>query len=199
MAKKGAGKKSGKGSGERETLVREITIDIDKATYAELGEREGALMRNLDNLKEQFAEVEKSWDERIDPVADELAGVRKTLKEGKITKTAEVEVVKNYDENRVDYVFEGKVVDSRDMTVEDRQGSLLGGQAVEKPKTRRGRDAKQAAANDDTLDEPPRDSEIADVIKMEQGRQTKHTATDGPAGKGHLDRGGEYEDTTSPA
>lgn len=183
------------GKNKSETVEREVTIDLDKSAHAALGEERGELLRGKANLDTQFAEVKDQWTARLEPFRTRLGLIDQTLKDGRETKKLECEIVKNYDENRVEYHHAGKMVDHREMSVEDRQDTMP--LEEKKPKTRRGRDAKQLAANDKDL--PEVDQDISNVRRLETSRNTKHTSTDGPAGKGQLNRDGAYTEETAPA
>jgi predicted nuclease with TOPRIM domain len=162
-------------------VTREISIEIadDKERLAKLGKEEGALLRNLAKLDANFAEVKSEWAARLDPLRSRLGEIRQALKDERETFTADTVMVKNYDANKIEYWFDGKIVDARDMTAEERQ------QDIGFPKnTRKGRaprvDHKMAAANDVERE----DADIGNVRRLETSRHTKHSATDGPAGNG---------------
>lgn len=159
-------------------ITREITLELTKEDYAKLGERESDLMNSVGKLEAEFSEVKSKWTARLDPLKAELTEVRATLKAKEEKKTLEVTQVMNYDEDTVEFWFAGKIVDTRPMTHQDRQDQMEFAQ----PKTRRGRDAKQLAANDVEKDE---DKEISNVRKLETSRRTKHSSVDGPVNNGN--------------
>lgn len=164
-------------------VTREVSIELDEKTYAKFGKEEGELMRNVGKLREEFSDVKRKWDDRIEPLTDRLEFVRESLKNGKETKTIECRQVKNFDEGRMEWWYDGKVVDHRPLTTTDHQEEIP-------LKTKRGR------TKENSVVVPPKavDDEIGNVRKLETSRRTKHTSTDGPVGKGH-----EHSTTDQPA
>lgn len=161
-------------------VTREFSVELDDQRYAELARRQGSVLMTKSKLEAEYSEVKARWKERLDPLTTELDTIEAALRDGKETMTAETTMVVNYDERRVEYFFNGKVVDSRDMTTQDEQQAeapLKNRAKSTKPR----RDHKKAASGD-REDEVGED--IESVIKAETRKSTKHTSTDGPSGNG---------------
>lgn len=157
-------------------VTREVEIGLDTETRAKLAEELGEKLKAKTKLDAEFSEVKQKWKDRIQPVADRIGAIENFLENGKEKKTVETIMVKNHDENKVEYWFQGKIVDWRHMNESDRQEDMT-------LKTKRGASPDKRLGKDAPIE--TRDEEIKNIHKLETSRKTKHSATDGPVGKGH--------------
>lgn len=160
-------------------VTREVEIDLDEKLKLKLVGELAEKSRSLTKLNTEFDEVKNKWKERIKPVQDRVETILAFIENGKEKKTVETTMVKNFEENRIEYWLDGVVVDHRPMTVTDRQEELP-------VKTRKGRIKE---ANVKTVEPTTRDEDIAQVHRLETSKRTKTSAVDGPTGNGHATNG----------
>lgn len=166
-----AKKKTPKGT----KVVRDVEISLDDKTRAKLAEELGEKLKAQTKLELEFSDVKTKWKERLTPVSDRVKAIENFLENGTETKTVETTMVKNYNDNVVEYWFDGAVVYHRPMTSVDRQEDLP-------IKTRRGRTKENSVVM------PPTESEdIGNVRKLETSKRTKRSAVDGPTKGNGLD------------
>lgn len=160
------------------TLVtREVELELDDKILVKLGKERGDKLRAKADLEEKAAEDKQKWAERIKPLSERLTFIDDCLRNGKEKKTLEVTAVKNYDENKVEFWYEGKIVDYRAMTVQDRQEDMP-------LKTKKGRSKENSVKN---VAPQTEEESIAEVRKLETSKRTKLSAVDGPTKPNGLD------------
>lgn len=164
-----AKKKTPKGT----TVTREVEITLDDKTRAKLAQELGDKLKSETKLKTEFADVKAKWNERITPVSDRIAAIENFLENGTEKKTVETTMVKNFEENTVEYWFEDRIVDHRPMSVTDRQEDMP-------LKTKRGR-TKENSVKPVTTEQ----DDINNVRKLETSKKTKHSSVDGPTNNGN--------------
>jgi hypothetical protein len=166
-------KKSSEAKLKGKLVTREVEIGLDEKTRAKLAEELGEKLKAKTKLDLEFADVKAKWKERITPVSDRVAAIENFLENGKEKKTVECLQVKNFESGRMEWLFEGKIVDHRPLTDVDHQEEIA-------LKTKRGRTKENSVK----AVQPTEDEEISNVRKLETSKKTKHTATDGPTGNG---------------
>lgn len=150
-------------------VTREVEIDLDQSIKLKLADELTEKSRALSKLKTEYDEVKQKWKERLYPVETRVNCILNFFENGKEKKVVECVMVKNYDANKVEYWYEGKIVDHRPMTVADRQEDMP-------LNTRRGRSKENSVV----MPTPTAQEEIADIVKAETSKKTKHSSVDGP-------------------
>lgn len=181
MAKKTPKKKSKKykaltssATPKGEPVTREVELGLDDPTRAKLAAELGTKLAQLTELNTKFAEKKAKHAEQTDPLKARVKAIENFLECGREKKTLQCTLVKNYDDNVVEYWYEGRVVDHRAMSELDRQQQL-------DVKTKRGRSKKNSVK----LPEPTtQEQDIANVRRLETGKFTKRSAVDGPTDTG---------------
>lgn len=154
-------------------VVREVELDLEEGLKLKLADELADKSRALTKLRQEFAEVSTKWKERIKPVSDRVDTILSFFEDGKEKKTVECVAVKNHQDNKVEYWFEGKIVDHRPMTTDDLQDQL-------KLTTKRGRTKENSVK----FPTPTESEDIASVRKLETSKRTKHSSVDGPTANG---------------
>ena len=106
---------------EEKTIQKEITIKLQPSDFIELGKKAGELSETLqadrEKAKEAISQIKanvKSAEKSLQEVLDQLA-------EGKITKSVEVLMRKNYNSGTVQYLYQNEIQEERPMTEAERQ------------------------------------------------------------------------------
>ncbi len=166
-------------------------VDIDVHLPLSAAEQKNRIDRAL-NLLNDAERLELEKKEVANKYAVRIKGMKvmsKRLMEeyqtGTELKTISAIEKRNFATNRVEYVFKGKVVKSRELTFADRQEELPIKTAKSKL-TKAEAEAKACAATPGKKlprgQKQPIDTDIADAIKQQTNRKTAHTATDGVVG-----------------
>lgn len=150
-------------------VTREVEIDLDDSTHAKLSKERGDKLRTKARLTAEFEEVKTKWTERIKPISDRLAVLDESVRNGKEKKTVECVLVKNFEDNKMEYWFEGKIVDHRPMTAADRQEDLV---------------LKNKKKRTNSVVMPEKEDDVTNVRKLETSKRTKHSSVDGPKTNG---------------
>lgn len=188
-AAKAAPKKNPKGTLMQKTIAFALTPDEIRAR----AEAAANFANQLAEEDKRFEEVKRDWRAKLTDIAAKRDTNLASIREGKELRNVEVTLVKNYDENRMEYWFEGKMMEEREMKPEERQ---QGFDEIPPTKTnkkglkaqRAESDAKAMMMPGATGEKAPRDiteatndaqQDTADVIKMETSKKTKRSAVDG--------------------
>lgn len=167
-------------------VKRKIKFELNQSELAEKAKEIGKLRGGLDKLVAQFCEVKRDWNERIKKITDKLVVLENQCDEVKEEREVMTTAVKDHDEQTVRYFYKGEVVETRPMTEVDRQEELTLKNAGKK---------RTNSKKENSIIVPPttEEQDIADVVKAETSKRTKHSAVDGEIGNGHADSTGLYD------
>ena len=112
----------------RTTAVIDYNHELSQAELLEIGERIGELDEQEEQLDREKNLVVSGFKARLSENQSERKKLSKCLRTGVIEKTAECEIVYDYESGVVQYrdLESGDVVSIRDMTNEERQLNLFG-------------------------------------------------------------------------
>ena len=142
-------------------LKREVTFPLKGAELEGLGIiLSNQIIAKVD-LEHKFDAVKKDWKGQIERADLELMQTTKQIQDRTRTDIVMVEERKNFKKRIVEYIYESKVVETREMTEMDMQTEL----SVDSLKTE---------------EHIPKDGDVADVIKLEKNKRTKKSSLDQP-------------------
>lgn len=176
---------------------RLLTFKLTQAERAQRGEHAAKCSVELEQMIADFAQVKKSWTEKIKRIEGAMYRHLDAIAKGQEERAVECQSYRNFDLNRVEFWHKGEMMHARDMTPEDRQESLKLAE-TEKPakdnvKSFKSARAKVAAKHvvDHTMTRTEReemedgnpvfadnDREIEAVRREETSRRTKRSAVD---------------------
>lgn len=143
---------------ERELINKELEFKLSSSDYERIGKETATLSGELTVWKEQKRTEQLAWNDKIHSHEDNIARLLKTIQEGKEVRMVNCTERKNFTENKIEYVFQGEVIESRALTGQERQQemhlAITGGKVLQP-------DFKKAASgDDDDYDEQDRTDEM---------------------------------------
>jgi hypothetical protein len=157
-------------------VSKEFIFKLTEKEFAELGKKAAKLDSDIIRLDNEFDEVKKQWKAKIDAKNADRMTISMKINAGEEKRTMDSVLVKDFDAREIRYYVDGKVIESRTMTDNELQMGFDDAKLGVK-KTLKTKDAGKAIA--EVTGKKAKDVSIADVIKMETGRKTKHSAVDG--------------------
>ena len=154
-------------------VTRDMTFQLSQKEIATISKDCAALDSEVVALEQQLAGVKKELGGIIKEKKRVLRQLLRDIREGVQTKEVECTERKDWNDGTVEYLVDGKVEETRDMTEEEKQMDM----PVDKPLVKRARKAKKAeiTAEAGTTDAQ---TEMNEVWKEETGRKTKRNAVD---------------------
>lgn len=119
---------------EGKKVKRAIPFKLTEKEKSDRGEQAAKINEELEAAVEKRKIVMKDHNDNIKALTGKVSKLLKQINEGQERREAEVVEVKNFEGNVMEYYLDGEVVDSRAMTVEDRQLDLEGKGDNSKPK-----------------------------------------------------------------
>ena len=164
-------------------VTKEFMFKLTEKESNEKGRAAAALKKEADRLDTEFDELKESWKAKIATRVDKYKELLDVVDAQEEKRTVDATLVHNYAEGTIEYWFEGKIMESRPMTDNERQKEM----DLKPPKKARAQkqplgktekhdpvaEAHAAGANGKMKD-------IAEVHKLETSRHTKTSAVDGP-------------------
>lgn len=158
-----------------EKIKRALPFKLNDEQKARKGEQAALLSKKLAEVVEKKKEEVAKFTASIKNLQNQIHDRLRCIEEGIERREVECTEVKNFNENQVEYHFEGKVLETRPMTEVDRQTEM---KLVKKPTAVKSiKDVTKRARlpyKDDETEENP----IAAVHKLETSRKTATTAVD---------------------
>lgn len=111
---------------ETKRSIREVTVQLDDLEIVTLAKKAGEVRTKKSALESEFGRVKNAYKGRIEELESEITKILTAVQEGQETRTAEVEETYNFHTNSVIMCDSktGRILDTRAMTVEERQMSL---------------------------------------------------------------------------
>lgn len=162
--------------------MKKLDFDLTDEEISEKAQSVSEKWIYIGQQKAKLKEIKGQYNERIKKAEDEIDRLTEQIVEGKQEKEVEATQVKNYDDNTVEFWYEGEMKASRSMEEKDRQQDLdeqktaLRNEA-KKRKTEsqeKKRKGLKVVSSDDA-----EEGEVSEVIKEETSRKTKRSALDG--------------------
>ena len=104
-----------------EKVWKEVTFDLTQKRVAELGRENADYDQQITELEAERKLKSDEYKAKIDALAAKRQENSALIREEHETKNVECIMVKNFEENAVEYYFNDEKVDSRPMTEEERQ------------------------------------------------------------------------------
>lgn len=108
-----------------EIVLRDLTFTLTEADFAEKGKAAGRTAAELRGLEDEFDTLKKEWKGRLDDKESDLSDIHATIRRGKETRHVKCVERKDFNANSVEYLFNGEVLESRAMGLEERQLTLV--------------------------------------------------------------------------
>ena len=125
-------------------VTRELSISLSESELLSIGHNSAELAGQIETLNLEKKTVSDRVNTELKELEPQLlAGLRK-IRNGREMRVVECLEKIDFIDQKVNYIYNGEVLDSRDITEEDRQlqMDIEAGERLEKPKTRKiiGRD-----------------------------------------------------------
>ncbi len=195
-AKKGKKKKVAKAAAEPrgKKVLRAVMLPLSDKSKVERGELAHQKLADVDRLEAEKAKVAKEYKEEIGACRTEARKLLDEFSSGQEKREVMVTEVRNFGRNIVEYWYHGRLVETRELTLADKQDELplKGGKVKEKAASEAA--APPAPSNVTSLrtrdvtpkrgigEDPPAvdgDQEIAAARREESSARKKWSATDG--------------------
>lgn len=150
-----------------QTVTRPLTFRLTHVDIAEKAEAAAELEEQIREEEEDFAELKTEHKAKVEKLEAERRKIMRTIRHKEELRTVTCTEERDFHSNTIRYRFEGQVYDERAMTAAERQLEMKPVLAVD----------NTAQATEPTT---ATDDEVAQVIREETSRHTKHSATDGP-------------------
>lgn len=137
---------------ERELVNKELLFNLSSADYERIGKEASVLSGELTVYRETKRKEQLEWNDKISSHEDNVARLLKIIQEGKEVRMANCLERKDFTENKIEYLVDGVVIESRALTGGERQQemhlAITGGKVLQP-------DFKKAASGDDEDDDNP--------------------------------------------
>jgi hypothetical protein len=105
-------------------MMKRVPIRLSATELAERGQAAANFAASFDQESDRFNQIKKDWKAKLDDLENKRDINLLAIREGKEERQVEVVMVKNYDQQRVEYYYEGNLVDHREMNADDNQQDL---------------------------------------------------------------------------
>lgn len=168
-------KKKKSGTPEGETMQKVLSITLEEAEKAERADLLADLQIEKTSVESEKREVSSKYRLRIKALTESINKLSRAVKNGFEERNVECTMIKNFSENRVEYWYKDQMLESRDMTADDRQAEM---QIAEDEETHTPSRRRRSFTE---MSQPPEreEDEVSEVIKMETSRKTKRSSIDG--------------------
>lgn len=178
---------------ERRVEVQ-VHLPITQAEQLARSKRANQLLKQKDRLELERKDVAKQYRDRISSLVTEAQKLLEEAETEMELKTVKAVERRNFNTNRVEYWFKGKLVKTRDLTIADRQEEM-NFQAPKKTKEQKAQENAKACAPGAarkpsrgqrqptvTVTAQAKAEDIANAIREQTSRKTANSAVDGVAG-----------------
>lgn len=164
-------------------VSKSFAFDLSDAEVREKVRCAGELRKEFDALHTKFEENKETTKAKLTALAGRRDDAYRVAEAGIENRTVDAILVKNYDEKKIEYWFEGKMIEHRAMTENelqieanfDKKGVVTKARAIKQTLQKNdGKDPIAAAHANGKL------ADIAEVHQMETSRKGKTSAVDGP-------------------
>ena len=135
---------------ERELVNKELEFKLTSADYERIGKETAGISAELTAFREQKRTEQLAWNDKISSHEDNVARLLSVIQAGKEVRMVNCTERKNFTENKIEYIVNGEVIESRALTGEERQQEMhlavTGGKVIPT-------DFKKAASGDDEDDD----------------------------------------------
>ncbi len=100
---------------------KEVWFDLSDAQIAEKAREAAKVSKEVGDLEAEAKDTSASYKSRISKKELEVRGLMQVINAGKESRYCFCDMEKNFERNVVQFYFEGKLVEERAMTHEERQ------------------------------------------------------------------------------
>lgn len=159
----------------------EVNLPLTANEKVRRGERALQMLDEKDGLEIERKQVADKYKARIKGLEVTAKKLLQEFQTSTELRTITAIERRNFTTNRVEYMFRGKIIKTRELTFADRQDELpLKNGKTLTPKI--GTDKSCAATPGKKGQRQAIDPDIANTIRSETSRTTKHSAVDGTSG-----------------
>lgn len=156
-------------------VTKEFLFKLTQAEFADKGQEAAARCKEAEKLSSQFEEVKTEWKAKITAVEakrDELLAVIHAKEE---KRTVDAILVQDFEGKRIQYWFEGRVIEERAMTEAELQMELK----LKNSKKAEDKKADDAKGKKASVAERTEDGDVKAVIRAETRKASKVSSVDG--------------------
>lgn len=158
-----------------EKCKRQLPFSLNDEEKARKGEDAGKFNIQIEKAMDLKKSEMAKHNERITGLTKKRDGLLKAINEGVERREVSCVEAKNYEKNLIEYWFEGKVLESREMKPEERQQNLNEG----KPSKKLAKWQKLAPKYEPKKSkEDERDEEVASVHRLETSKKGASSMVD---------------------
>lgn len=152
---------------KEQEISKKLTFELTQEEIANKGRDAAKLSKELFELELDFDDVKKAWKARISAKSQELSKTLKVIDAGTEDREVVCTCRKDYDSLTVQYIYGGKLMEERAMSIEERQLEL----DFEKKKRQKEAQAKLKESESERPSDAQR--ELRDVIREETNAKKK--------------------------
>lgn len=158
---------------EGEKVLRKLPFKLDDSDKAKKGMLAAEVSMQIDEAKAKMASANAKIKEAIKTKTAQVNALLREIREGVERREVQCVEIKNFEKSEIEWHFEGKILESRDMVAADRQIAMK----IVPEKPRKGRRIRpgEAGFGEDQSDER---AQIAEVHRIETSRKGATTAVD---------------------
>lgn len=105
-------------------VIKDVKFKLTEEQIIEKGKSAAQLDNEILELESQLVNLKTKFKSDIGSKRSRLQELLSLLHEGFYFQNVEVEVNKNFEANKVEYLYNGEIVDSREMVEDDREQEL---------------------------------------------------------------------------
>ena len=148
---------------QEKVIEKDLNFKLTEEDFADKGKEAGKIAGELNKLNIEFDKVKKEWKDKLNRKESELSIILGTIRRGDEDRRVKCVERKDFNNHVVEYIFNGDVMHSREMKMDERQMELVkGGKEVSK-------DNEKAAMQEQLSDDQ---KDVRDVINMETNKKT---------------------------
>lgn len=106
---------------EDRTITKELTFTLDNDGLARIAHDAASISSQLNRDRIEFKKIKTEWKDKIVGGESALSKLMEVIERGTETKMSECIERRKFHENKVEYIVDGKVIESRAMDAEERQ------------------------------------------------------------------------------
>ena len=155
---------------EGKKVKRTVPFKLTDSEKAAKGESAAKFNEQLEAAVEQKKTAMKAHNSKIKGFTEKVSRLLGEINEGVERREVECIEIKNFEENRVEFWFEGIMRDQRPMVPDDRQQEMK----IAEPKIRKGMKPDFPVSSEDAKEK----AELAEVHRLESRKATKRSSVD---------------------
>lgn len=164
-------------------IEKELEFTLTQEEIAEKGKQAAKYAQEQGEMERQFDKVKKEWTGKINKLEIAVSNELSVIRSGKELRMVECTEEKNFEKKTVRYIWKGKTMLERDMTLNETQMAMETTIKTRKPSEKKPEQLKATVKEHVEAKTGKKvngkGEEIAEVIKQETSAKTKHSSVDG--------------------